>query len=402
MEQKENVKKRFRLFDLSRKSIVFLVGMLLVLGIMYITLPFELTVAGAIVVGVVIAYESARALIFWIGSLIVSIIRRVFKGLRRAAYVAKMPDDEFEACFSGKQEGGEPPSDNTKESESDGNNDQAQPDGSTETPAQPTRASRLPEHAQIHPLTPVQAAAKAMDWWTYVGLDGLDGKERLSMLIERLREEIPDEKSYNLVDYGKELCLPDNFAVLQALAELLSNRGYEANAEEDTMSLFVMEAVGTEEKGADTDIKDSTNDGEQSAQEDTPSSEDESAQAKENGVLQLLVVQPGQQPKMLEIPHTDDELEKLIGSPFVISHPFDDSVVLVHRSSFDVAAASLNRCVDLATGGQLIITGVFLIAGWNKDTFVSLPEEMLAKYTDVFLKTPLFIKNQDQSYSIYQ
>lgn len=404
MEQKESIKKGISLISLSKKSVIFLVGMLLVLGIMYFTLPFEITVAGTIVAGVIIAYESLRALLIHIITLIVAVARRFVKGIRRAIHVAKMPDEEFEECFSGKSsKADEPQNEESLINSAEEDRKSSEQDNLVTTDDNPTRASLLPEHARILPLTPIQAATMAMDWWITIGLDGIDGKKRLSSLFERLESEAPNEKACNLVEHSDELFLPGGFAVLQAIAELISGHGYEANAEEDTNSLYVIK-LGKENEGADSQPEseaDGETDGEQPVKyaSQCDGNVDDVA-ANESGELQILLVKPGRPSEMITAPNDEGELERLIESDSVTIYPFNDPVALIHGTQHDMSSAPLNRCVTTTKGDQLMITGSFLIVGWSGEKFASLSEEMADKYLKKFFKTPLFIRNPDQSYSV--
>ncbi len=117
--------------------------------------------------------------------------------------------------------------------------------------------------------------------------------------------------------------------------------------------------------------------------------------------IRILVVPPGESPYPKEIPHTLADLQCVVGGGIEALYPFDDPVGIVCNESGKLLNLPLNRALR-DEAGQIydIIAGVFFIVGLGNDDFVSLSDELLKKYTEVYKHPEQFIKMNSKVYAI--
>ena len=103
-----------------------------------------------------------------------------------------------------------------------------------------------------------------------------------------------------------------------------------------------------------------------------------------NKKIQVLYVEPMQEPHLKEIELTLDNLQMLVGGYFEAVYPFDDPVVLVCNEEGKYNGQLPNRAMII--NGQLhdIIYGPFFIAGIGEEDFESIPDNLIRKYTEFF------------------
>lgn len=106
--------------------------------------------------------------------------------------------------------------------------------------------------------------------------------------------------------------------------------------------------------------------------------------------MKILVVEPRKRPRRANIPHTLEDMQRIVGGYIEIIAPFDDPCVLVCDEEGKNKGYEANRLV-----GQDIIAGTFFIAGVDGEDLADLPEELadkyktLLQYPQVFIKTPV-------------
>ena len=108
----------------------------------------------------------------------------------------------------------------------------------------------------------------------------------------------------------------------------------------------------------------------------------------EKDKITALLVKPGEEPIVIEFEHTLEEMQRLVGNGLIqCIYPFDDDAALICNDEGKLLGMPLNRALYDGRGRMYdIITGDFFIcrAPADSDTFTSLTEEQIKKYTDRF------------------
>lgn len=101
--------------------------------------------------------------------------------------------------------------------------------------------------------------------------------------------------------------------------------------------------------------------------------------------MKVLVVEPRQPPRVKEIPSGLEGLTDAVGGPISAIYPFHDPVVLICNEEGRNMGLELNRALYNGMGQVYdVIPGTFVIAGLTDDSFTSLPEDMIEKYSRRF------------------
>ena len=107
--------------------------------------------------------------------------------------------------------------------------------------------------------------------------------------------------------------------------------------------------------------------------------------------LTVLVVEPMKEPYVKEIAPGLHALQAEVGGDIAASYPFDDPVGLVLNDEGKFIGLDLNRSLRDEHGEIYdIVAGTFLVVGLGPENFVSLPPDMIQKYTEQFKRPELF------------
>lgn len=110
--------------------------------------------------------------------------------------------------------------------------------------------------------------------------------------------------------------------------------------------------------------------------------------------MKVLLVEPNQYPKQIDIPDTLAALQDAVGGTIEVTYPFrDDNVGLVLNDEGKLIGLPMNRALrdskDQIYDG---IAGTFLVVGLAGDHFCSLTDEQLSKYEAMYHQPELFIR----------
>ena len=104
--------------------------------------------------------------------------------------------------------------------------------------------------------------------------------------------------------------------------------------------------------------------------------------------INVLLVEPGKYPRMVEINDSLEDLQRLVGGYIEVYSPFDDEVAIVCNDEGKIDGLPLNRAVyDQETGEILdVIAGSFFLvsAPLEYDSFQSLSPDQEMKYSKMF------------------
>ena len=105
--------------------------------------------------------------------------------------------------------------------------------------------------------------------------------------------------------------------------------------------------------------------------------------------MKVLIVEPRQRPRRADIPHTLDEMQRIVGGYIQAVYWFSDPVALVCDDEGKFKGAELNRYI----AGKDIIAGTFFLAGIDEEDLTDLPEDLAAKYEALFRSPQVFIRS---------
>jgi len=114
--------------------------------------------------------------------------------------------------------------------------------------------------------------------------------------------------------------------------------------------------------------------------------------------IRVLLVEPLEKPQLVTVPHTLENLQKLVGGYIQAVYPWDDPVAVVCDDDGIANGKVPNRLLMDETGKPYdILKGTFFICGLGEEDFCSISDEMAEKYMKRFYWPELFfrtVKNQ--------
>lgn len=108
----------------------------------------------------------------------------------------------------------------------------------------------------------------------------------------------------------------------------------------------------------------------------------------------VLMIEPGEAPRRLELSHSLEEMQKAVGGFIQILYPFEDPVALVCNEEGKLLRLPANRALRDESGAVYdIVCGNFFLCGAppDSDTLGSLTEEQISRYERQFARPELFL-----------
>ena len=134
------------------------------------------------------------------------------------------------------------------------------------------------------------------------------------------------------------------------------------------------------------DVEFESNDGKEISAERAPESSPENT-------IEVLMVEPGQYPRMERIGADLRSLQKAVDGDIQAVYPYDDAVALICGEEAKLEGKPLNRALRNEKGEIYdIVAGKFFICGLGEEDFASLPKELQKKYEDKFRQPEAFLK----------
>lgn len=117
------------------------------------------------------------------------------------------------------------------------------------------------------------------------------------------------------------------------------------------------------------------------------------SKSMEENSMKVLVVEPLKRPQVKEINGTLRAMQEIVGGTIQALYPFDDLVAIVANDEGKVLGLLPNRGLR-DDAGELcdIICGTFFVCGLAGDSFVSLTDEQIEKYTKEYETPELFLR----------
>ena len=108
--------------------------------------------------------------------------------------------------------------------------------------------------------------------------------------------------------------------------------------------------------------------------------------------IRLLLVEPRKHPRLVEVEHTLENLQGLVGDWIAASYPWDDPVGLVYGDNSKLRGdTEPNRVLE----GYDVLVGPFFICGLGREDFTSLSDELALKYAKKFWMPERFLRLSD-------
>lgn len=109
--------------------------------------------------------------------------------------------------------------------------------------------------------------------------------------------------------------------------------------------------------------------------------------------MNVLVVEPGKTPYEKDLPSGLESLQQTVGGYIEVTYPFDDPVAVVCNEEGKILGLPYNRALRDENGDVYdILAGNFLVVGLGEEDFSDLPDDLKAKYMDVFQTPEQFFK----------
>ncbi len=119
--------------------------------------------------------------------------------------------------------------------------------------------------------------------------------------------------------------------------------------------------------------------------------------ATTTNTIRVLLVEPMEKPKLINIEHTLESLQKLVGGNIEALYPWDYEVAVIACDEAKFNGSLPNRCLEDEDNNIYdIVCGNFLITGLTDTDFGGLSDEMAEKYAAKFAHQEIFFRTSDK------
>ena len=114
-------------------------------------------------------------------------------------------------------------------------------------------------------------------------------------------------------------------------------------------------------------------------------------------MIRMLEIAPLERPRLIEVPHTLETLQELVGGTLQAVYPWDEDLVCVlvdDEGKFKGYPA--NRVLEDEDGEPYdILVGTFYICGLSREDFASIPDDLADKYAEKFKHPEMFMRTEN-------
>ncbi len=101
--------------------------------------------------------------------------------------------------------------------------------------------------------------------------------------------------------------------------------------------------------------------------------------------INVLRIDPGKDPKIVEIYEDLESLQREVGGLIECVYPWDDNVGIICNEEGKLMGLPLNQALKDDDGNVYdVIAGTMLVVGLSDDNFCSLTNEQIKTYSDLF------------------
>lgn len=110
--------------------------------------------------------------------------------------------------------------------------------------------------------------------------------------------------------------------------------------------------------------------------------------------MKVLRVMPGEKPSVAELENSLEAMQEFVGGTIEAVYPFDDPVAIICNDEGKLLGLPPNRALrHPETGGIYdILCGPFFLCGLDEDSFASLSQEYIEKYSRLFAFPETFLR----------
>lgn len=105
--------------------------------------------------------------------------------------------------------------------------------------------------------------------------------------------------------------------------------------------------------------------------------------------MKILIVEPGKHPREADIPHTLEDMRRIVGGYIEAVYPWEDQVGLVCDENGLSKDTDWNRCINK----DIAIKGTFFVCGLGEEDFTDLSPELMEKYKKLLWNPHLFFRS---------
>ena len=119
----------------------------------------------------------------------------------------------------------------------------------------------------------------------------------------------------------------------------------------------------------------------------------------EHETITVLAVEPGKKPYVQEIPNGLESLQREVSGDIQAVYPYDDPIAIIAAESGKLMGMPFNRALR-DEDGQIydVLVGKFLMVGLGEDNFISIPDELIPKYTREFQTPEQLVRIGEKNY----
>ena len=112
--------------------------------------------------------------------------------------------------------------------------------------------------------------------------------------------------------------------------------------------------------------------------------------------IRLLEIAPLERPKLIEVEHTLENLQELVGGTVQAVYPWDEPAALLCDDDGKAKGYPANRILEDDEGNPYdIVVGTFYICGLGLEDFASISDELAAKFTERFQYPEMFMRSEN-------
>ncbi len=115
--------------------------------------------------------------------------------------------------------------------------------------------------------------------------------------------------------------------------------------------------------------------------------------------MTVIAVEPGKKPYVQEIQSGLESLQREVGGDIQAVYPYDDPIAIIAAESGKRMGMPFNRALRDEEGHIYdALVGKFLIVGLGEENFVSIPDELIPKYTREFQTPEQLVRIGEKNY----
>ena len=112
--------------------------------------------------------------------------------------------------------------------------------------------------------------------------------------------------------------------------------------------------------------------------------------------IRMLEIAPLKPPRLIEVDHTLEDLQELVGGTVQAVYPWDDLVAILCDDDGKAKGYPANRILTDEDGNPYdVIVGTFYICGLTSTDFGSIPDELAEKYTERVRYPEMFMRTEN-------